>query len=78
MPDGVLLNQEFSSKAACFTYIDSLPVILKNEGYPGASIDSLSSDSSSAEIDLFMGPKLQWITLNSDSVDPDVRNGKKM
>ncbi len=68
------LKQRFNSKEDCIVYINDLQNFLKIQGYAAASVDSISIDSSSAAIDLFLGTRLKWISLNTDSADADLKN----
>ncbi|MEO7802845.1 MAG: BamA/TamA family outer membrane protein [Ginsengibacter sp.] len=61
------LKQSFNSQTDCLNYISNVKSILKDKGYPAASVDSVDTDSSATHIDLFFGPKLKWISLSGDS-----------
>lgn len=74
------LKQSFDSQNDCINYVNGLQNILKNKGYPAASVDSIETDSLSTKIDLFLGSKLNWIRLRSDSSETALKNsiGLKM
>lgn len=70
----IALQQFFNSQSDCINYVNDLENILKDKGYPAASVDSVAIDSASVKIDLFLGQKLKWIKLNSDSAGTDLKN----
>lgn len=67
--EGLKLQKVFSNQALCLAYVNELPSQLQMQGFLGASIDSVSLDSSSTIISLFLGPQQKWIQLSTDSID---------
>jgi outer membrane protein assembly factor BamA len=65
------LQSEFPGKSACTEYIFQLPKLLQKKGFIAASIDSISVDSTSAEIWLYTGSLLKWSYLKTDSIPAD-------
>jgi outer membrane protein assembly factor BamA len=68
------LKNNFASKEEASVYLTSLPVMLAAKGFPGASVDSVRYDSTSARVQLFLGEKYKWAVINTDSVDKNVLN----
>ncbi len=68
------LQNSFASRATCVEYVNKIPSLLQAKGYITASLDSLSYDSTSAQIVLFMGDIYRWAQLNTDSIDPSLLN----
>ena len=68
------LQNSFASRTTCVEYVNKIPSLLQAKGYITASLDSLSYDSTSAQIVLFMGDIYRWAQLNTDSIDPSLLN----
>ncbi len=66
------LQTRFASQLACSDYINKLPGYLQSKGYVTASIDSLSYDSSSARIVLFMGELYLWAVLDAKNIESSI------
>ena len=52
------------------SYINKLPEMLLNKGFPTASVDSVFYDSTKAKVKLYIGEKYQWAQISTDSVEP--------
>src|SRR5437762_6767485 len=63
------LQQEFPSRLACTEYINKLPAILMEKGYPTASVDSMAFDSASAMVKIFFGQAYRLANINTSSVN---------
>lgn len=68
------LQNSFNSRAACVDYVNKLPSVLQSKGYVTASLDSLSYDSLSARIVIFLGEPYHWARLNTQQVNPSLLN----
>ena len=68
------LQNSFPSRVSCVEYINRIPSILQAKGYISASMDSLSYDSSSARLVLFLGDSYHWAEINTDHVNPSLLN----
>jgi outer membrane protein assembly factor BamA len=66
------LTTIFNTKLLCMDYVDRLPAILLNKGYPAASVDSFVMDSTKAFIELYLGQKYKWAQIKTDSADMPV------
>jgi outer membrane protein assembly factor BamA len=63
---------DFDNKQAAQKYINELPVSLLNKGFPVASVDLVTYDSSQAKVKLYLGEKFKWAQISTDSVDEEV------
>jgi outer membrane protein assembly factor BamA len=63
------LQTDFRNKLLCEDYVNNIPSLLQSKGYPAASVDSVSYDSLSASIHVFVGEPMQWARLYIDSAD---------
>jgi outer membrane protein assembly factor BamA len=63
---------DFENKQAAQKYINELPVSLLNKGFPVASVDLVTYDSSQAKVKLYLGEKFKWAQISTDSVDEEV------
>ncbi len=63
------LKTDFPTIPACLQYVRQLPGMLMAEGYISASIDSLHQDSSSVQMQLFLGEKYIWNDVRVDEKD---------
>jgi outer membrane protein assembly factor BamA len=70
--EGLKLQTTFAGQALCLSYINQLPAQLQLQGYIAASIDSVSLDSASTFISLFLGPQQKWVQLNTDSINNNI------
>ena len=66
------LISDFENKESAQKYISELPAYLLNKGFPAASVDSVSYDSLSAKVKLYLGEKFRWAEISTDSVDNNV------
>jgi outer membrane protein assembly factor BamA len=73
--DAAFLNEtagipsSFSTRAACIEYVNQLPRNLQLKGYVTASLDSISFDSASAKLVLFVGDIYRWAQIDASMVD---------
>ena len=63
------LTTSFDGKEFAFVYISTLPGTLLGKGFPAASVDSVMYDSTSANVDLYLGEQYKWVQINTDSID---------
>ncbi len=68
------LQTVFENKLVCNTYLFQLPVLLQKKGFITASVDSISLDSASAAVMLFLGKQYQWVQLHTSSISPEILN----
>jgi outer membrane protein assembly factor BamA len=68
-PEQLALTTTFDGKEFAAVYIDALPQVLLGKGFPAASIDSVTYDSTSANVDLYLGEQYKWAQINTDSID---------
>ncbi|MBO9570972.1 MAG: BamA/TamA family outer membrane protein [Chitinophagaceae bacterium] len=68
--DTLKLQKGFNNREACVNYVNKLPALLKTKGYPNASIDSISYDSTKAFCQLYVGETMKNTYLKTDSIDP--------
>jgi len=67
--NGVGLQNNFASRAACVDYINKLPGVLQSKGFVTSSFDSLSYDSLSASLVIFFGQSYRWAEIRIDSAN---------
>ena len=72
--NGVGLQNNFASRAACVDYINKLPGVLQSKGFVTASFDSLSYDSLSARLVIFFGQSYHWAEIRTDSANSSLLN----
>ncbi len=63
------LKTTFDGKQFAEAYINTLPATLISKGFPGASVDSVTFDSTSAKVDLYLGEQYKWLEINTNSID---------
>ena len=63
------LTTSFEGKAFAFIYVNSLPATLLGKGFPASSVDSVLYDSTSANVNLYLGEQFKWVQINTDSID---------
>src|SRR6185295_19275638 len=63
------LTTSFDGKESAIVYVSLLPKTLLAKGFPAASVDSASYDSTSANINLYFGEQYKWVQINTDSID---------
>jgi outer membrane protein assembly factor BamA len=63
------LTSSFDGKEFAIVYVSALPKTLLDKGFPGASVDSTSFDSASANVKLYLGEQYKWVQINTDSID---------
>lgn len=68
------LKTTFNEKESAEKFIATIPGMLSEKGFPAASVDSVFYDSAFAKVDLYLGEKLKWLQINTDSVDDDLLN----
>ncbi len=68
LPEKLGLQEVFISKAACTEYVFQIPKLLQKKGFIAASVDSMQIDSTSAQVDVYIGRIFRWAKLNASSV----------
>jgi outer membrane protein assembly factor BamA len=68
------LQTSFSNQALCLDYVNKLPSVLREQGYPGASVDSIVLDTASTKIYLYLGARQRWVQLITDSIEVEALN----
>jgi outer membrane protein assembly factor BamA len=68
-PQQLGLKTSFDGKEFADVYINSIPATLLSKGFPAASVDSVIYDSTSANINLYLGERYKWVQINTDSID---------
>jgi outer membrane protein assembly factor BamA len=63
------LTTSFDGKESALVYVSALPKTLLAKGFPAASVDLALYDSTSANIDLYLGEQYKWVQINTDSID---------
>lgn len=63
------LATSFDGKEFASVYISALPGTLLSKGFPAASVDSVTYDSTFANVDLYLGEQYKWVEINTDSID---------
>lgn len=63
------LTTSFNGKELAAFYLNTLPATLLSKGFPAASVDSVLYDSTSANVDLYLGERYKWVQINTDSID---------
>lgn len=58
------LKQSFASLQGAMEYINELPQLLANKGYPAASVDSFWQQDNHLHIRLYTGAHYQWLQLH--------------
>ena len=66
------LQTEFATRLTCLDYVNKLPSLLQAKGFVTASIDSISFDSTSANLVIFLGQQYKWAHINTTAADPQV------
>jgi outer membrane protein assembly factor BamA len=66
------LQTSFSGQAQCEEYISKLPGLLNIKGYAAASVDSIRYDSSLTAIELYPGPRQNWVQLRTAGIEKKV------
>jgi len=66
------IKTSFPSQTECRNYIDQLPQFLYTRGYVTASIDTVTIDSLSASLVLYLGTRYEWANLDISRLDPGV------
>ncbi|GAC1384023.1 MAG: hypothetical protein NVSMB45_11780 [Ginsengibacter sp.] len=61
------IRATFSDSAHCMAYVHSLTALLYDRGYIAASIDSLITNSTNAELWLYIGPSYKGLNFKYDS-----------
>src|SRR5665647_1388519 len=68
-PQQLGLKTSFDGKEFADVYINSIPATLLSKGFPAASVDSVFYDSTSANVDLYLGERFKWVQINTDNID---------
>ncbi|MGC4101625.1 BamA/TamA family outer membrane protein [Ferruginibacter sp.] len=63
------LQTAFVDCIQCQLYINNLTTILSSKGYPTASVDSVWTDTTAANIKLFLGRQYYWIKLLPNDIE---------
>jgi len=58
------LKQSFATLQEAMEYINELPQVLANKGYPAASVDSFWQQANNLHIQLYTGAHYQWLHVN--------------
>lgn len=66
------LKKAFDGKQFAEAYINTLPATLISKGFPGASVDSVTFDSTSAKVDLYLGEEYKWLEINTNNIDEKI------
>ena len=66
------LKKAFDGKQFAEAYINTLPATLISKGFPGASVDSVTFDSTSAKVDLYLGEQYKWLEINTNNIDEKI------
>ena len=65
------LQTEFPSRSTCIDYVNKLPSLLQAKGFVTASLDSISFDTASARLVIYLGQQYKWAHINTAG-DPQV------
>ena len=63
------LQTIFNDKTSAIKYVNQLPALLAIRGYATASVDSVSEDSNSVSIKLYVGERYEWQKLSVNDSD---------
>ncbi len=63
------IETNFASRILCVEYVNKLQSFLQAKGYVTASIDKVRYDSSSANIEIYLGKKYTWTSLHTSIKD---------
>ena len=66
------LQTEFSTRSSCIDYVNKLPADLQAKGFVTASLDSISFDSTSANVVVYLGQQYKWAHINTAVTDPQI------
>jgi outer membrane protein assembly factor BamA len=69
------LTASFRNRTSCLQYIDQIPALLQSRGFAGASLDSISYDSSQARVRLYLGEAFSWAHIKTRSADASILSG---
>lgn len=67
------IQTNFRDRNTCSTYIQKIPDVLLQNGYPAASVDSFHFSLFSADIWLYLGPHYPGINLKLDSAEKKIK-----
>jgi outer membrane protein assembly factor BamA len=70
--DTLKLQRVFQNMQNCMSYVKKIPALLQKKGYPNASIDSASYDTTGAICALYVGDAAKHSVLNTDSIDQSI------
>jgi len=70
--DTLKLQRAFQNMQNCMSYVKKIPALLQKKGYPNASIDSATYDSTGATCTLYVGDAAKYSVLNTDSIDQSI------
>ena len=66
------LQTEFATRLNCIEYVNKLPSLLQGKGFVTASLDSISFDTASAKLVVYLGQQYRWAHINTAVADPGV------
>src|SRR5689334_7147265 len=66
------LQTEFPSRLNCIEYVNKLPSLLQAKGFVTSSLDSISFDSTSAKVVIYLGQQYKWAYINTTLTDPQL------
>jgi len=66
------LQTEFSTRLGCIDYVNKLPSLLQAKGFVNASLDSISFDTASARLVIYLGQQYKWAHINTTAADPEI------
>jgi outer membrane protein assembly factor BamA len=68
-PEPLQLQTVFADMANCKTYVNNLIAALQVKGYPAVSVDTTWDVTDTTFIQLYIGKKYYWVTLQTDSIE---------
>ncbi len=64
------ITREFEDSIAARKYLQGLPGVLQQKGFPAAAVDSvITKDTASLVISVYLGPKITFTAVDVDSLD---------
>jgi len=66
------LQTNFVSRLTCIDYVNKIPGLLQAKGFVSSSVDSVSYDSSFANVVLFVGKQYKWAKINTAFNDREI------
>jgi len=68
----ITFKTSFKNQEECASYIAAIPDVLNSKGYPAASLDSMHFDSTTATVQLFLGPAFHLASINARETDKEL------